>query len=210
MFQFGCTRCGKQCKNAGGLATHMKTHTKKKVDSPSLLLFFKRAPAKKIAVELKPIKKKPQQIKLRAISRPKPLRHSKENSPFFGFSNLFDQTWKLTKTQHVKFASQKEPFQEHMSVGAKFLDDLLHLESVVFWTSKKLPWGATVPPYLSFWTARLFLRLNSFDFKDIFTQKLTQIKLISTKKQHFSSVRQMGGRSFTSSNKHIQNKGGNI
>ena len=39
---------------------------------------------------------------------------------------------------------------------------------------------------------RLFLRLNSFDFKDIFTQKLTQIKLISTKKQHFSSVRQMG------------------
>ena len=134
----------------------------------------------------------------------------KENSPFFGFSNLFDQTWKLTKTQHVKFASQKEPFQEHMSVGAKFLDDLLHLESVVFWTSKKLPWGATVPPYLPFWTARLFLRLNSFDFKDIFTQKLTQIKLISTKKQHFSSVRQMGGRSFTSSNKHIQNKGGNI
>ena len=52
---------------------------------------------------------------------------------------LFDQTGKLTKTQHVKFASQKEPFQEHMSVGAKFLDDLLHLESVVFWTSKKLP-----------------------------------------------------------------------
>ena len=101
---------------------------------------------------------------------------------FFGFSNLFDQTWKLTKTQHVKFASQKEPFQEHMSVGAKFLDDLLRLESVVFWTSKKLPWGATVPPYLPFWTARLFLRLNSFDFKDIFTQKLTQIKLISTKK----------------------------
>ena len=50
------------------------------------------------------------------------------------------------------------------------------------------------------------MRLNSFDFKDIFTQKLTQIKLISTKKQHFSSVRQMGGRSFTSSNKHIQNK----
>ena len=92
---------------------------------------------------------------------------------------LFDQTWKLTKTQHVKFASQKEPFQEHMSVGAKFLDDLLHLESVVFWTSKKLPWGATVPPYLPFWTARLFLRLNPFNLKPIFTQKLTQVKLIS-------------------------------
>ena len=23
MFQFVCTRCGKKCKNAGGLATHM-------------------------------------------------------------------------------------------------------------------------------------------------------------------------------------------
>ena len=92
-----------------------------------------------------------------------------------------------------------------MSVGVSFLDDLLHLESVVFWTTKKLPWGATVPPYFPFWTARLFLRLNSFDFKDIFTQRLTQNKLISTKK-HFSSARQMGGRSFTSSKKHIQNK----
>ena len=79
-----------------------------------------------------------------------------------------------------------------MSVGVRFLDDLLHLESVVFLTTKKLPWGATVPPYLPFWTAILFLRLNSFNFKDIFTQKLTQIKLISTKKQHFSSARQMG------------------
>ena len=56
----------------------------------------------------------------------------KEDSPFFGFSNLFDSTGKLTKTQHFKFASQKEPFQEHMSVGVRFLDDLLHLESVVF------------------------------------------------------------------------------
>ena len=56
----------------------------------------------------------------------------KEDSPFFGFSNLFDQPVKVTKTQHVKFASQKEPFKEHISVGAKFLDDLLHLESVVF------------------------------------------------------------------------------
>jgi len=81
MFQFGCTRCGKQCKNAGGLATHMKTHTKKKVDSPSLLRFFKRAPAKKFAVELKPIKKKPQQIKLRAKARPKPLRPPQISRP---------------------------------------------------------------------------------------------------------------------------------
>ena len=73
MFQFVCTRCGKRCTNAGALATLMKTHTKQKVDSPPLLRFFKRDPAKKIAVELKPIKKKPQQIKLREKTRPKPL-----------------------------------------------------------------------------------------------------------------------------------------
>ena len=58
----------------------------------------------------------------------------KKNSPFFGFSDLFDQTGKVSKTQHVKFASQKEPFQEHMSVGVRFLDDHLHVESVVFRT----------------------------------------------------------------------------
>ena len=54
-------------------ATHMNCHTKKKVDSPALLKFFKRAPAKKFAVEFKPIKKKPKQIELRAKVRPKPL-----------------------------------------------------------------------------------------------------------------------------------------
>ena len=63
----------------------------------------------------------------------------KENSPFFGFSKLFVQTVKVSKTQHFKFASQKEPFEEHMSLGVRFLDDLLHLESVVFLTTKKLP-----------------------------------------------------------------------
>ena len=63
----------------------------------------------------------------------------KENSPFFGFSNLFVQTSENRKSQHLKFASQKEPFEEHMSVGVRFLDDLLHLESVVFLTTKKLP-----------------------------------------------------------------------
>ena len=76
------------------------------------------------------------------------------------------------------FGSEKEPFKEHMSVGAKFLDDLLNLESVVLLTTKKLPGGATVPPYWPFLTARLFLRLNLLDFKHFFTQKLTQMKLI--------------------------------
>ena len=134
----------------------------------------------------------------------------KEDSPFFGFSKLFDQTCKLSKTQHVKFASQKEPFQEHMSVGVRFLDDLLHLESVVFLTTKKLPWGATVPPNLPFWTARLFLRLNSFKFKPIFTQKqLTHVKLISKNNKSFHWGR-LGGRSLISSNKQIRNKVGNF
>ena len=42
MFQSVCTRCCKTCKNAVGLATHMKNHTKRKVvDSPSLLRFVK-------------------------------------------------------------------------------------------------------------------------------------------------------------------------
>ena len=61
--------------------SHMKTHTKQKVDSPFVLRFFKRAPAKKIAVLLKPMKNNPQQIKLRPKSRPKPLRPSKISRP---------------------------------------------------------------------------------------------------------------------------------
>ena len=52
MFQFVCTRCGKRCTNAGGLATKMKTHTKQKVDSPSLLRFFKRARLRKSRLNL--------------------------------------------------------------------------------------------------------------------------------------------------------------
>ena len=34
--------------------------------------------------------------------------------------------------------SEKEPFKEHMSVGANFLDDLLNLESVVLLNNKKI------------------------------------------------------------------------
>ena len=65
-FQYICGKCGKSCKNAGGLATHMKTHKKKTVASPSLLKFLKRTPAKKIPIELKPIKSKPRQVKLKS------------------------------------------------------------------------------------------------------------------------------------------------
>ena len=52
MFQFVCTRCGKRCTNAGGLATKMKTHTEQKVDSPSLLRFFKNARLRKSRLNL--------------------------------------------------------------------------------------------------------------------------------------------------------------
>ena len=61
-FQYICGKCGKSCKNAGG---HMKTH-KKSVASQSLLNFLKRAPAKKILIELKPIQSKPRQVKFKS------------------------------------------------------------------------------------------------------------------------------------------------
>ena len=44
----------------------MKTHKKKSVASPSLLKFLKRTPAKKIPIELKPIKSKPRQVKFKS------------------------------------------------------------------------------------------------------------------------------------------------
>ena len=66
--QYICGKCGKSCKNAGGLATHMKTHKKKSVASPSLLKFLKRTPAKKIPIELKPIKSKPRQVKFKSLA----------------------------------------------------------------------------------------------------------------------------------------------
>ena len=59
-------KCGKSCKNSGGLATHRRTHKRKSVASPSLLKFLKRTPAKKIPIELKPIKSKPRQIKFKS------------------------------------------------------------------------------------------------------------------------------------------------
>ena len=59
-------KCGKSCKNSMGLATHMRTHKKKSVASPSLLKFLKRTPAKKIPIELKPIKSKPRQVKFKS------------------------------------------------------------------------------------------------------------------------------------------------
>ena len=65
-FQYISWKCGKPCKNAGGRATHVKTHKKKSVASPSLLKFLKRNPAKKIPIELKPIRSKPKQVRFQS------------------------------------------------------------------------------------------------------------------------------------------------
>ena len=59
-FEFVCSKCGKRVKNAGALANHMKVHKKKEPTSPSIMLFFTPA-TKKIAIEMKPIKKQPRQ-----------------------------------------------------------------------------------------------------------------------------------------------------
>ena len=79
MSQFVCSRCGKSCKNAGGLATHIKTHDKSFVESPSLLRFIKTAPAPPI--ELKPIKSKPLQRKLSTKPRSKTVVSSSLRVP---------------------------------------------------------------------------------------------------------------------------------
>ena len=80
-FQYICGKCGESCKNAGGLATHMKTH-KKSVASQSLLKFLKRAPAKKILIELKPIQSKPRQVKFKS-STPSSI-----SSPYVPSNNI--------------------------------------------------------------------------------------------------------------------------
>ena len=61
----------------------MNCHTKKKVDSPALLKFFKRAPAKKFAVGFKPIKKKPKQMLLRYTF----------NNSLIGYGGLVHLNW---------------------------------------------------------------------------------------------------------------------
>ena len=71
-FEYVCSKCGKRVKNAGALATHMKVHKRKEPSSSSIMRFFKPA-TKKIAIEMKPIKKQPRQAKLAAKPR---VKHS--------------------------------------------------------------------------------------------------------------------------------------
>ena len=73
--------CHKRCKNAGGLARHVKTqHEKPPVKSKSLLQFLKRASPKKAPIELQPIKKKPKQIRFKAKPRPMPVASNLSSS----------------------------------------------------------------------------------------------------------------------------------
>ena len=71
-FEYVCSKCGKRVKNAGALATHIKVHKRKEPSSSSIMRFFKPA-TKKIAIEMKPIKKQPRQAKLAAKPR---VKHS--------------------------------------------------------------------------------------------------------------------------------------
>ena len=66
-----CPKCRKKCGNAGAMAEHMKSHDRE-VESPSLLRFLKRAPMKKVPIELKPVSRKVKQTKLSVQARTKP------------------------------------------------------------------------------------------------------------------------------------------
>ena len=79
--EFVCKLCHKRCKNAGGLARHVKTqHEKPPVKSKSLWQFLKRASPKKAPIELQPIKKKPKQIRFKAKPRPMPVASNLSSS----------------------------------------------------------------------------------------------------------------------------------
>ena len=66
--RYTCSKCGKKCGNAGAYKNHMKTHDQKEPASTSLFRFLKQAP-RKLPIELKPIVKKPKQLKLTSIQR---------------------------------------------------------------------------------------------------------------------------------------------
>ena len=79
--RYTCSKCGKKCGNAGAYKNHMKTHDQKEPASTSLLRFLKRAP-RKLPIELKPIVKKPKQLKLTSIQRRLPSApRAPEGSP---------------------------------------------------------------------------------------------------------------------------------
>ena len=68
--------CKKRCKNAGGLARNIKCkHARQAVESQSLWKYITKALTgkQKPAIELKPIKKKPKQIRFKAKAQAQAL-----------------------------------------------------------------------------------------------------------------------------------------
>ena len=63
-----CSQCRRDFVNGGTLAMHMKTHDGE-AESPSLLRYVKRIPAKKMSIELKPLSRKPTQTRISAVKR---------------------------------------------------------------------------------------------------------------------------------------------
>ena len=88
-FEYVCSKCGRRCKNAGALAMHMKKHKKKEPTSPSIMRFFKPA-SKKIAIEMKPIKNQPRQVKLNVKSRVEPSVTQPQRNVAVSRSNASD------------------------------------------------------------------------------------------------------------------------
>ena len=88
-FEYVCSKCCRRCKNAGALAMHMKKHKKKEPTSPSIMRFFKPA-SKKIAIEMKPIKKQPRQVKLNVKSRVEPSVTQPQRNVAVSRSNASD------------------------------------------------------------------------------------------------------------------------
>ena len=88
-FEYVCSKCGRRCKNAGALAMHMKKHKKKEPTSPSIMRFFKPA-SKNIAIEMKPIKNQPRQVKLNVKSRVEPSVTQPQRNVVVSRSNASD------------------------------------------------------------------------------------------------------------------------
>ena len=161
-FQYICGKCGESCKNAGGLATHMKTHKEKSVASLSLLKFLKRTPAKKIPIELKPIKSKPKQVKfkssvtpssisspdvpsnkilspkMRPIPPPAPLpRRNSEWSPFMAPASLIspdlDRRSPEFRLAHMRFYTELEILFPMLNKKAYYDANKSHLGVGLIW-----------------------------------------------------------------------------
>ena len=74
MFQFVCTRCGKKCKNAGGLATHKDPHEAEGLWFSFSFAIREESPGKENPDWTQAYKERSQQIKLRPKLNLKPLR----------------------------------------------------------------------------------------------------------------------------------------